>query len=128
LIVVTYKIKRRLIKSPINAREENIDEIKAKQMEGEGFGQFLKRHGLVPPDMMGYDEDETRQEYMEGMRNPGSHLLDDDDDFTMFDIALINRQNKALYSDCNVRSGEIRFNRFAVIENDADEFIKIGRS
>jgi hypothetical protein len=29
MIVVTYKIKRRLIKSPVNAREENIDEIKA---------------------------------------------------------------------------------------------------
>jgi hypothetical protein len=29
MIVVTYKIKRRLIKSPVNAREEKIDEIKA---------------------------------------------------------------------------------------------------
>lgn len=38
MIVVTYKIKRRLIKSPLNAREENLDEIKEKQIEGEGFG------------------------------------------------------------------------------------------
>ena len=66
--------------------------------------------------MMGYDEDETRKEYMEGLKNPGEHLLDDEDDFTMFDIALINRQNRALYADCNVRMGEIKFNRFAVIK------------
>lgn len=128
MIVVTYKIKRRLIKSPVNAREENIDEIKAQQIEGEGFGQFLKRHGLVPPDMMGYDEEETRKEYMEGLKTPGMDLLDDEDDFTMFDIALINKNNRALMTDCNVKMGEIKFNRFTVIDKDADEFVRTGRS
>ena len=128
MIVVTYKIKRRLIKSPVNAREEKIDEIKAQQIEGEGFGQFLKRHGLVPPDMMGYDEEETRKEYMEGLKTPGLDLLDDEDDFTMFDIALINKNNTALMTDCNVRMGEIKFNRFTVIDKDADEFVRTGRS
>lgn len=78
--------------------------------------------------MMGYDEDETRKEYMEGLKNPAEHLLDDEDDFTMFDIALINRQNRALYVDCNVRMGEIKFNRFAVIDKDADDFVREGRS
>ena len=29
-------------------------------MEGESFGQFLKRHGLVPPDMLGYDDHQTQ--------------------------------------------------------------------
>jgi hypothetical protein len=78
--------------------------------------------------MMGYDEEETRKEYMEGLKTPGMDLLDDEDDFTMFDIALINKNNRALMTDCNVKMGEIKFNRFTVIDNDADEFVRTGRS
>jgi hypothetical protein len=43
--------------------------------------------------MMGYDEEETRREYLEGMKNPGKHLLDEEEDSTYFDIALINKNN-----------------------------------
>ena len=82
----------------------------------------------MPPDMMGYDEEETRKEYMEGMKTPGVEMLDDEEDSTMFDIALINKNNRAVMTDCNVRMGEIKFNRFTVIEKDADEFVRTGRS
>jgi hypothetical protein len=56
MIVVTYRLRRRLIRDPVNARDEYADEIKKEGVENEGFGEFLKKHGLVAPDLMGYDE------------------------------------------------------------------------
>jgi hypothetical protein len=53
MIVVTYKVHRRLIRDPINAKEEYKDEIRREGVENEGFGKFLKTHGFVPPDKMG---------------------------------------------------------------------------
>lgn len=82
MIVVTYKVRRRLITSPLNAKDEFAKEIQQKQIEGESFGEFLKRHGLVPPDMMGYNDDDARKEFREGISNPAEHLLDDEDDRT----------------------------------------------
>lgn len=41
-------------------------------------------------------------------------------------MALINRENKALVADCNVRMGEIVFGRVFNINSDADKFIKEG--
>ena len=46
--------------NPINARDENLADIKRENIENESFGNFLKRHGLMPPDAMGYDEDSIR--------------------------------------------------------------------
>ena len=45
-----------MIREPINARDEYAEEIKKEGVENEGFGEFLKKHGLVAPDLMGYDE------------------------------------------------------------------------
>ena len=56
MIVITYKIRRRLIKNPTTARDIIGDEVDSKQVQGESFGDFLKKNGLVPPDMMGFDE------------------------------------------------------------------------
>jgi hypothetical protein len=126
MIVVTYKVRRRLIQLPVNARDEHLHAIKENNIEGEGFGHFLKKHGLVPPDMMGYDEEETKKEYEEGLKDPTKHLLDDDDDETFFDIALINKKNQALVCDCKVRMGEIMFDRFFIVHKDADEFVRDG--
>jgi hypothetical protein len=78
--------------------------------------------------MMGYDEEETRREYLEGMKNPGEHLMDDEEDSTYFDIALINKKNEALVTDCNVHMGEVKFDRFFIVKKDAEEFVRIGRS
>lgn len=76
--------------------------------------------------MMGYNEDETQKDYIESMKNPAEKLLDDDDDESFFEIALINRKNSALVTDCKVRMGEIVFDRFFIIEKDADKFVKSG--
>jgi hypothetical protein len=57
------------------------------------------------------------------MKNPAEHLIDDEDDKLAFEIALINRKNSALVTDCSLRMGEIKFDRFFIIEKDASEFI-----
>jgi hypothetical protein len=56
LIVVTFNLRRRLIKDPQRMQDMYDEGLDPRQVEGESFGDFLKRHGLVPPDMMGYDE------------------------------------------------------------------------
>ena len=115
-----------MIKSPFNAKDRFGAEIKQEKVENESFGDFLKKHGLVPPDMMGYDEETTRKEYEEAMRDPSESLRDDEDDETMFEIAMINRKNSALVTDCRVRMGEIQFDRFFIVDKNADEFVKNG--
>lgn len=86
----------------------------------------MKRHGLVPPDMMGYDDEAMAKEHKEAMKDPSEPYLDDEDDFSHFEIALINKQNKALVSDCRVRQGEVTFDRFFIVPKDADKFVKNG--
>ena len=76
--------------------------------------------------MMGFDERETQKEYKEDMKNPAEALLDDEDDETFFEIAVINRKNSALVTDCKVRMGEINFDRFFIIKKDADAFVRNG--
>lgn len=125
MIVVTYKVRRRLIEAPRNAKDEHGKEIR-EQVEGESFGAFLKRHGLVPPDMMGYDDEAFQKEYEEGLKNPGEKLLDDEDDETFFEVAMINKKNEALVTDCRVRMGEVQFDRFFIVKEHADEFIREG--
>jgi hypothetical protein len=120
MIVVTYKVRRRLIKDPINARDEYEDDIKKEGVENEGFGQFLKRHGLVPPDMMGYDEEAMRKDFKESLKSPIEGLIDDEDDHTFFEIAVVNKNNSALVTDCKVRMGEVSFDRFFLVPSDAD--------
>lgn len=60
------------------------------------------------------------------MKDPFEQLLDDDDDETFFEIALINKKNSALVCDCKVRMGEVVFDRFFMVPKDADEFIRDG--
>ena len=60
------------------------------------------------------------------MKDPAAHLQDDVEDKTHFEIALINRKNQALISDCIIRMGDIAFDRFFIVPRDADEFIKSG--
>lgn len=64
----------------MNAKDTHADDIKDQNIEGESFGDFLKRHGLAQPDMMGYNEDDTKRDYIQGMKNPAEKLLDDEDD------------------------------------------------
>lgn len=60
------------------------------------------------------------------MKDPAEHLIDDEDDRLAFEIALINKNNSALVTDCSLRMGEIKFDRFFIIEKDANEFVLNG--
>jgi len=126
LIVVTYKLRRRLIRDPTYAKDLYGEGFNSKQVQGESFGDFLKKHGLVPPDMMGFDERQVQEDHKEALKNPAQHLLDDPDDQTFFEIALINKANSALVTDCKVRMGEVQFHKWFVVRDRADEFIKQG--
>ncbi len=53
-------------------------------------------------------------------------MLDDPDDQTFFEVALINKNNSALVTDCHVRMGEVNFSQFFLIREDADKFIQEG--
>lgn len=71
-----------------------------------------------------YDEAKMERAHQEGMKNPFEKSLDDVDDVTMFEIAIINKKNKALVTDCKVLEGEINFGRAFIVPSDANNFIK----
>jgi hypothetical protein len=50
------------------------------------------------------------------MKTPGEDLIDDEDDYAFFEIAIVNRKNSALVCDCRVRMGEILFNQFFLVK------------
>lgn len=54
LVIVTYEIRDRLVCPP--EPEDNPDLI--TKLRPHTFGHFLKKHGLVPPNMMGAEFDE----------------------------------------------------------------------
>jgi hypothetical protein len=60
------------------------------------------------------------------MKNPAEKFMDDEDDNTFFEIAIINKNNSALITDCRVRMGEVMFDRFFIVPKDADLFLKEG--
>lgn len=124
MIVVTYEIRKRLIETPKDALDET--EGQPKQMLGESFGSFLKRHGMVPPNMMGqeYDERQMQKEHEEALKNPLEKILDDPDDQSMFEVAIVNKKDKALVTDCQVKNGEIYFDKIFTVKHDAHEFVK----
>lgn len=49
------------------------------------------------------------------MKVPNQALLDDEEDNTCFEIAIINKNNTALVTDCRVRMGEVQFDRFFLV-------------
>jgi hypothetical protein len=67
-----------------------------------------------------YDESSLKKDHFEKLKNPGEKLLDDEDDESFFEIAIVNRKNQAIVTDCKVRMGDIMFDRFFVVDKDAD--------
>ena len=58
------------------------------------------------------------------MKDPAEPYRDDEDDITSFEVAIMNKYNSALVTDCIVKSGEIFFGNMFVIKDDAHQFIK----
>jgi hypothetical protein len=68
LIVVSYELRVRIIEPPT---PENNPEL-LMRLRPHTFGHFLKKHGLVAPNMMGpeFDEENLLKEELEEKRNP----------------------------------------------------------
>ena len=112
LILVTYEIKQRLVCPP--EPEENPDMILSLQQNT--FGHFLKKHGMVPPNMMGreFDEDEIMKEELEARRDKRKAVMDHVDDRTNFEISIINKKDMCLTVDCQSYNGEITFGKVLI--------------
>ena len=54
LVLITYELRKRLIVPP--SPEDNPELISS--LRPNTFGYFLKKHGLVPPNMMGTEFDD----------------------------------------------------------------------
>lgn len=80
------------------------------------FGHFLKKHGMVPPNMMGeeFNEENIIQEELEERKDPFKQILDHKEDNTCFDISIVNKQDMCLNVDCTIHNGEIRFGKVKV--------------
>lgn len=78
LIIVTYELRDRIISPP--KPEDNPELI--TRLRPHTFGHFLKKHGLVPPNMLGleFDEDELVKEEMEERKDPYEGVMDHKDD------------------------------------------------
>ena len=57
----------------------------AKKLSPHSFGSFLKKHGLVPPEMQGkeFEEEEILKEEIESRHNPMLDVADDEDDVSI---------------------------------------------
>ena len=56
------------------------------------------------------------------MRDPAEMLQDHQDDFTPFEISIINKRNEAMLLDCLVRSGEIHFDKIMLEKEEGFDF------
>ncbi len=70
-----------------------------------------------------YDEKEQIKHRNEVLSDPSQKLLDDESDIIFFEIAIINKQNKAVVMDCRVKNGELLINQLFNIKDNANEFV-----
>ena len=56
------------------------------------------------------------------MRDPAEMLQDHQDDFTPFEISIINKRNEAMLLDCLVKSGEIHFDKIMLEKEEGFDF------
>lgn len=68
---------------------------------------------MVPPNMMGreFDDDYIMKEDIEEKRNPIERVVDHEDDRTLFDITMVNKNDSAFNMDCTLYNGEIIFGK-----------------
>jgi hypothetical protein len=62
------------------------------------FGHFLKKFGMVAPNMMGpeFEEEYLVKEELEARRDKAKPFYDHVEDKTCFEIAIVNKANMAL--------------------------------
>jgi hypothetical protein len=113
LIIINYDFRRRIIESPEDMREIKMKEDPEllKKYEPKTFSTWLKENDMLPPDfnLPEYDEDNIRKEYDNTYKDPIKHVTDHEDDFTLFEICIINKANEALIIGCVLINGEIQF-------------------
>jgi hypothetical protein len=116
LVIITYETRERMVCPPDPAENPEL----LTRLRPHTFGHFLKKHGLVPPNMMGeeYDEDFIIREEIEERKDPFKNVNDHEDDQTCFEISLVNKKNMALGVDCKVVNGEIEFGNVKVVNEN----------
>ncbi|CDW79904.1 mitochondrial glycoprotein [Stylonychia lemnae] len=122
MIVVHYGVRRRLFQ-----RKDSMDKQEERQAEAisnDGFGKFLKKHGLLPPNMVDYDERAEMKAKIEAKKMPGQELIDDQYDRCKFEVSIVNKKNQALVCDLSLRMGEIIIDELFIVKDDADEFVQ----
>ena len=81
----------------------------------------MKKHGFVPPNLMGkdFDDEEVLKEEMDARSSKDlEKAFDDTDDKTNFEIAIVNKANQALCIDAMVSNGEVSFNKPRLLMED----------
>ena len=80
-----------------------------KKLKGHTFGDYLKKHGLMPQHMQGkeWEEEEIIREELAKQVNPLDAVYDDPDDELSFEIAVVNKQNKALIMAAKVKESNV---------------------
>lgn len=77
--------------------------------------------------MHGMNDRDFQKEHEDAMKTGVEELIDDEEDFTHFEIAIINKRNSALVCACRVRMGEIQFDKFFIVkEGMASRFVSEG--
>lgn len=122
LIIVAYELRSRLIVPP--TPEDNPELL--MRLKPHSFGHFLKKHGMVPPNMMGeeFDEENLLKEDLLERRDPKKDIMDHDDDVTCFEISVVNKRNMAVNIDCSVQNGEINFGKVRIFSEAGLEMAK----
>ena len=132
MIIINYDYRRRIMLMPEDNAKKALaqaDPEVLRKLQPEAFGSWLRRHGLLPPDMdlPEYDEEAIRKEYEEANSNPMAKYADHEDDSTPFEICLINKRDEGLFIEAVVHQSEVSFERVAVVGRDALELAKMSR-
>lgn len=66
-----------------------------------------------------------REEWEEAKRDPLAEYQDDEDDYTSFEICLINKNNSGLILDVTVRQGDLRINNLRHVAQQALNYAQL---
>ena len=107
VIIVNYDYRRRIMPGPEARSEKYLDSDPEfrRRLQPEGFSSWLRKAGLMPPDMNlpEYDEEAILKEHEEINANPVEKIMDHEDDATPFEICLINKDNSGLFIESMVQ-------------------------
>ena len=106
LIIINFDYRRRIVKDREDLRSKFLEEDPKtlKSFEPESFSTWLRKNNLLPPDfdLPEYDEENIKKEYDQSNVNPLDKIKDHEDDTTLMEICIINKQNEGLIINASV--------------------------